>query len=148
MGTKILLIDDDPDDRDLFCEAVYEIDPKIICYAEAGARKALAKLTDEELDIPNIIFLDINMPGMNGWQCLSILKKTQHYEGVPVIMYSTTSHPEDIDRAYTGGALCFFTKPATFSELKKSIGLVVQHINNDSLSSLTLSSSLFVSTYK
>lgn len=95
MAKKILLIDDDPDDRDLFCEAIEEIALEIVCNTAPNGQKALANLNDKEIEKPDIIFLDVNMPVMNGWQCISLLQKEEAYKNIPVIMYSTSSHPED-----------------------------------------------------
>lgn len=146
MVKKILLIDDDADDRELFCDALSEIDPQIICYTATGGYKALEKLDHQEIIIPDIIFIDINMPGMNGWQCISVLKEQESYKHIPMIMYSTTSHTEDIEKAQSMGALCFFTKPSNFKELKKSMELVVSHLNSGSLSSLMLVQLCFLTT--
>lgn len=136
MVKKILLIDDDKDDRELFCEAVEEIAPEIICYTAGGCQKALAMINNKEVDIPDIIFLDVNMPVISGWQCLSMMKEQEAYKDVPVIMYSTTSRRQDIDKALELGALCFYTKPPDFKDLKKSLETVLTHLSNNSLSSL------------
>ena len=144
MAKRILLIDDDEDDRLFFCEALKEVAPEIICNTTEDGRKALAKLNNQEIEPPHLIFLDVNMPVMSGWQCLCVLKERDAYKHIPVIMYSTSSHREDINKAQQLGALCFFTKPCVFKELKKSLAIVAQHLHSNSLSSLMLNSSLFV----
>jgi CheY-like chemotaxis protein len=136
MVLKFLLIDDDADDRDLFCEALYSIDQQIICYTAAGCRKALAKLDAQEIELPDIIFLDINMPGMDGWHCLSLLKNHEIYRQIPVIIYSTTSHMEDIERTQASGALCFFTKPSSFTNLKQVLELIIKPLKTGSLAAV------------
>lgn len=146
MAKKVFLIDDDQDDRELFCEAMEEVAPKIICYTAANGRKALNQLSNNEIESPDIIFLDINMPIMSGWQCLSMLKEHEFYKNIPVIMYSTSSQPEDVEKAGQLGALCFFTKPDDFESLKKSLEIVVEHLHNSSLSSLMHNSALFVAS--
>lgn len=143
MVTIFLLIDDDPDDRDLFCEALYEIDPQIICYAASSGRKALELLEREDVARPDIIFLDLNMPKMNGWQCLSLLKE-QTCQSIPVILYSTTSHIEDLHKVPGSGALCFYTKPNDYKTLKVSLAQVTQHLERRTLSSLVQSDHLFM----
>jgi CheY-like chemotaxis protein len=144
MAIKILLIDDDYDDRAFFCEALDEAAPDIRCYTSADAREALRQLDNKEIEMPDLLFLDINMRGMSGWQCLSILKEHGAYTHIPVIMYSTSSNTEDIEKAYRLGALCFFTKPYSFKDLRKSLAIVAEHLHNDSLSSLMDSSPLFI----
>ena len=66
MKKIFLLADDDSDDRSLFKEALEQVDPSIICYCVADGNQVFKVLEDEELETPNIIFLDINMSGMNG----------------------------------------------------------------------------------
>jgi DNA-binding response OmpR family regulator len=143
MGRKILLIDDDTDDRTFFCEALEEVAPEVVCHSSIDGRKALAMLNNKEIEIPDLIFLDINMPVLNGWECLSMLKEHELYKSVPVIMYSTSSHAEDVKKARHLGALCFFTKPADFRILKKSLKIVVESLNNNSLLSISLASPMF-----
>ena len=143
-AAKVLLIDDDADDRELFCEAWTDIASEIPCDALPDGRQAFQSFEQKEADTPDLIFLDINMPLMSGWQCLEILKGKEGYKQIPVIMYSTSSYPEDIYKAQKMGALCFFSKPLAFEELKTSLKLVVTHLTSDSLSSLSLSSPVFM----
>jgi len=118
-----LLADDDADDKTLFCEALSEIDPDIICHTASDGQQALAILSDKEKK-PNIIFLDINMPVMDGWQCLGKLKEHADHKNIPVIMYSTSSYQRDIDLALQSGAFCFFTKPSDYRELRSILKLI------------------------
>ncbi|MGN6400975.1 MAG: response regulator [Flavisolibacter sp.] len=144
MVKKFLIADDDIDDREMFCEALEAVAPGSECFSVPNGRRAMMALTEGEIGLPDIIFLDVNMPLMNGWQCLSQLKATEAYQHIPAIMYSTSSHPEDVERAQHLGALCFFTKPSDFNELKKCLALVVAHLNAGELTTLTHSSSLFL----
>src|SRR5882757_6709540 len=91
-----LLADDDADDKTLFCEALAEIDPGIVCHTAADGKEALAILSRRQSRKPDIIFLDINMPVMDGWQCLGKLKENSEHRNIPVIMYSTSSYQRDI----------------------------------------------------
>jgi CheY-like chemotaxis protein len=127
---KFLVIDDDTDDRELFCEALASIDPVIICEHAVDGKEALTKLSTKEIEKPDIIFLDINMPIMNGWQFLTHLKKEEHYKEIPVIVYTTSSTQKDKRIASDLGALCFITKPHAFGRLKNMLGLIVMHVNN------------------
>jgi CheY-like chemotaxis protein len=134
---KIFLIDDDADDRLLFCEAMGDVAPDFICHVAVNGRAALRKLDRNEIDIPDLIFLDLNMPLVNGWQCLAEIKKKELYKDIPVIIYSTSSYPEDIDQAVQSGALCYFSKPYDFKELKKSLRIVAEHLIDGTLHHLT-----------
>jgi CheY-like chemotaxis protein len=144
MVKKVLLIDDDLDDRTLFCEAMDQVAPEVICYTSPHGRKALTQLNNKEIEIPDIILLDLNMPVMSGWQCLSALKEQEPYKEIPVIIYTTSSLQEDIEKAEKLGALCFFSKPPDFNQLKKSLKILARHLQNNSLSSLMISSNQFV----
>jgi CheY-like chemotaxis protein len=73
------------------------------------------------------------MPEMNGWQFLNKLKGNQAFKDIPVIMYSTSSQIKDIKNAFASGALCFFTKPNSFLQLKKILEVVITYMDRDSL---------------
>lgn len=142
MALQILLIDDDCDDREIFCEALEILSELDVCHAVSNGERAFELLS--KIDLPQLIFLDINMPVMNGWECLKRLKRDDTYREIPVIMYSTSSYHEDIEKARKLGALCFFSKPHDFKELKNSLHAVILHLQNGNLELLTLHSSSFV----
>ena len=120
-----LLVDDDADDIELFCEALTEIDNSILCYFASNGKEALIQLNAHAIPVPDIIFLDINMPQMNGWRCLEKLKQNDGYKNIPVCMYSTSSNPKDKAISLELGALRFFTKPNTYSLLKQMLESVL-----------------------
>lgn len=123
-NVTFLLADDDGDDKTLFCEALAEIDPGIVCHTAGDGKEALAILSEKQTRKPSIIFLDVNMPVMDGWQCLGRLKENSDLKDIPVIMYSTSSYQRDIDQALDGGAFCFFTKPSDYRELRSILRLI------------------------
>jgi CheY-like chemotaxis protein len=123
-GVTFLLADDDADDKTLFCEALSEIDPSIVCHTASDGNEALAILSERQINKPNIIFLDINMPVMDGWQCLGKIKAQADNKDIPVIMYSTSSYQRDIELALESGAFCFFTKPSDYRELRNILRLI------------------------
>ena len=131
MAIEFLLVDDDEDDSDLIVEVIKEIDASVhYTYAMEGP-EALALLEKEYM--PHIIFLDINMPGMNGWQCLTKLKANERTKHIPVIMYSTSSYPHEIAKAFELGALAFFTKPNHYALLKKNMQIVLEALQTNNL---------------
>ena len=136
MDKLFLLIDDDVDDSELFREALEEASKTLVLHCAENGEEALKLL--KQIAKPHIIFLDINMPRMNGWECLKKLKSTAEYKDIPVIMYSTSSHQREIDIALNMGALSFFTKPHSYRELKIMIKGVVEKIENNSLESMRL----------
>jgi CheY-like chemotaxis protein len=123
-GLTFLLADDDADDKTLFCEALAEIDPAIVCHTASDGEEALAILSHKQIGKPSIIFLDINMPVMDGWQCLGRIKEHTDHRHIPVIMYSTSSYQRDIDLALENGAFCFFTKPSDYRQLRSILRLI------------------------
>jgi CheY-like chemotaxis protein len=127
MVKRFLLIDDDSDDRELFSEALSMVEPAIICYQANDAEEGFTWL-QQNTDEPDLIFLDINLPVMNGWQLLTRLKESS-LKHIPVIMYSTSSNARDIRTAKELGALCFITKPHAFRMLKGMLNVVVEHAN-------------------
>lgn len=133
MIRKFLLVDDDTDDAELFCEAVGKI-RMAECNTVENGLELFKLLSIRTANIPDVIFLDINMPMMDGWECLKELKKSSNYSRIPIIMYSTSSAKQDIDRAYSLGAQLFLTKPEDFSELSKILETVAVS-SQDSLTS-------------
>lgn len=120
----ILNVDDDEEDIEIFCDAVREIDSSIICLIAKSADEAL-QILQSDIELPEYIFLDINMPKVDGNSCLREIKKDRRLNTIPVIMYSTHTRKTDIDtyRALNAG---FLVKQNSFnelvSELKKVLG--------------------------
>ncbi|MCV2483580.1 response regulator [Flavobacterium sp. SH_e] len=142
----ILLADDDRDDAEMFCEALADIDENIICHCAENGSEAL-KMIEKQNEIPEVVFLDLNMPIMNGWECLKQLKSDDRYKNIPVIMISTSSYKNDMDTAANLGAVCYFIKPNNFKDLKdvlRSITLNLESGLKESLSSLETSKYLYV----
>lgn len=115
---KVLLADDDSDDRDLFEEAVGFVDPQV--------KVTMAKDGEELIDLlvqgqfrPDLIFLDLNMPRKNGKECLEEMMQDPEFKNIPVIIYTTSLNPVDIDDTFNQGARHFFRKPNSFEELKE-----------------------------
>src|ERR1700749_3382066 len=116
MIKNILLIDDDQGDVGLFGEALMTVDPRIQFHSAKTGLKALELLRSPQTVTPDLIFLDINMPEMNGWQCLAELKTSPHLKKIPVIMYSTSASKADEQKASNLGARAIHRKPDRFEE--------------------------------
>ncbi len=121
---NILFVDDDPDDVKIFGEAVKEVDPKINFFSASSGTRALEILTEQEM-LPDYIFLDVNMPRMNGMQFLETIKKDKKFSDIPVVMYSTTKSTEHEKHARQLGAKYFFTKPIFFDDICDVIRSVI-----------------------
>lgn len=115
---KIILIDDDRDDAELFQEALFEIDPSVGFEHFEESKEALKILLQKQDHLPDFIFLDINMPLVSGWQCLTEFKKTEHLKKIPVIMFTTSSQPKEKETAKELGADGFISKPSEYALLK------------------------------
>ena len=122
---RFFIVDDDVDDQELFIEAVNEVDKSIECISASNCEEALQILKSGEIALPDVIFLDLNMPRQNGKQCLAELKKTAHLSKIPVIIYTTSSEKRDIDETTRLGAAHFLTKPNKFDELCKALSFVL-----------------------
>lgn len=111
-----LLVDDDPDDQEVFLTALSDVSDSALCLIAPDGDRALGLLHNEET-IPDYIFLDLNMPRMNGFEFLAAMKKSKVLKDIPVIVYSTTSQPAQIERVKKLGATEFFTKSYKYKDL-------------------------------
>ncbi len=121
----ILIVDDDAEDMELFGQAVAEIDPTITCVEAYNGLEALKILKRNEW-LPDYIFLDINMPLMNGRRCLEEIKSNDSYMRIPVIIYSTTRDADQIRACRDLGA-DFLTKPESFDVLVTSLKQILKY---------------------
>jgi CheY-like chemotaxis protein len=126
---SLLLIDDDDDDRTLFKEAIGVLDKSIQCWTAVDGQSALDILMFDLVVQPDVIFLDLNMPKMNGLEFLKNIKNNRSFKSIPVIIYSTSSNPEDMRKTRELGAADFVTKPSDFDELyQKLISVLNKHM--------------------
>jgi CheY-like chemotaxis protein len=127
-----LLADDDHDDAELFGEALAGIIPRVDFHHVEDGQAVFRFLNNEQNRKPDIIFLDINMPEISGWQCLTKLKSNAEYRNIPVIMYTTSSASRDKEIAIELGASGLLTKPTNFKTLVKVLNSIV-HIESTDL---------------
>jgi CheY-like chemotaxis protein len=114
---KCFLIDDDPDDQEIFSIALKELSPAIQCFFANDGVEALERLNTGKSFIPDYIFIDLNMPRMNGAQCLAAIKKIGRVKSTPVFIYSTTAEPGMITETQRLGATGFIVKPVYIADL-------------------------------
>jgi CheY-like chemotaxis protein len=117
---QIILIDDDEDDREIFLTALSRIERPVTCHAFDSARTVLDQLIEKKVHT-DLIFLDLNMPVMNGQQFLIEIKKHEELKKIPIIIFSTTSHLPTIQLMKELGAMDFITKPEEFTVLVKTL---------------------------
>jgi CheY-like chemotaxis protein len=120
---SILLIDDDQDDQELFEEAINEIDPTLQCKVASSAMEAMKLL--EQDNPPDFVFLDLNLPCINGKQFLKYIRQHKSFKKITVVVYTTSKLDDDVNETKKIGAQHFLTKPKYFSQLKKAIELIV-----------------------
>lgn len=129
-----LLVDDDIDDTFLFREVLNDVAPQINLRTAANGQEALDVLTAISIDgapLPDLIFLDLNMPRMDGKQCLVQLKASDALQHIPVIMYTTSSHSRDIEETMQNGAVSFITKPSHVSDLKTILSSLASNVRHN-----------------
>jgi CheY-like chemotaxis protein len=120
----ILYVDDDEEDIEIFCEAVKAVDPSIKCLVAQHGKKAMDILHADLL--PDYIFLDINMPVINGKSILTEIRRDIKFKDVPVVMYSTTMDGGEIEEYKKLGANHFLIKHNRFQELCDALSLILK----------------------
>jgi len=116
----IYMADDDDDDRMLFADALADLGLPVQVKQAPDGQRLLDMQYQGVLQLPEIIFLDINMPGRSGFECLKEIKNAgRDFTGVKVVMLSTSSSPENIEMSYGLGADLYAVKPSSFQSLKE-----------------------------
>lgn len=133
------MADDDQDDAELFGEALTIIDPPVHFQHVTDGQAVFKFLKANPDKKPDIIFLDLNMPQMSGWQCLAKLKNDVSLSEIPVVMYSTSTNPRDREIAGELGAVGFVTKPTDFKLLTKILASLSQSSRENLKSALRTS---------
>ncbi len=118
---SIFLADDDADDRLLFEEALHELNTDVNIKTANNGEQLMQILDKEVPPTPNIIFLDLNMPLKNGFECLTEIKKDKKFKNIPVVIFSTSCQKEAMDKVYQNGADYYICKPDSFQKLKQLI---------------------------
>lgn len=125
---NILLVDDDADDRLFFKEAMDEINMGTMVTVVNDGFQLLEYFNQSNQELPDIIFLDINMPVKSGLECLRELRSDLRFRDVQIVIYSTSGADNDIEQAYSYGANCYLKKPGNFTELKTSLANILVDI--------------------
>lgn len=121
----IILADDDDDDRMFFTDAFDElkINTKVQTYNDGV--ELMNYLNMEDAILPNVLFLDLNMPKKNGIECLHEIKANKRFDDIAIAIYSTSSSEEHIEETFVNGANIYIKKPNDFNTLKKVLSDVV-----------------------
>jgi CheY-like chemotaxis protein len=123
LPVNCFLIDDDKDDQEIFCMALEGIKEHVNCIFAQNAEEAFKQLEDE-LFIPDYIFIDMNMPKMNGNDILKRIKTITRLINVPVFLYSTYANPDSVTKSKEFGAAGFIVKPTKVSDLTDTLRFI------------------------
>lgn len=125
---RVFLIDDDEDDRLFFGIGLNEFDPTIEILYDRDSETALRRLSGKMQPLPDIVFLDWNMPKLSGRQLLGAIRTNKRYNKVPVIIFTTSTSDQDRDEAKELGASLFLSKPSSLFELKKNLQEIFERL--------------------
>ena len=115
---NILLAEDDEDDYFLFCEAIKDFPDIVKLNWVRNGEELMDVLKHDKTDL---IFLDMNMPLKNGFECLTEIRNDDSLKNIPVIIYSTADDSKLVDWMYKAGANLYLCKPMEFKKLKNRI---------------------------
>lgn len=127
----VFLVDDDYEDHEIFKMALEKVNiPFEFITAESGI-EAIELFKKDPAFIPDIVFFDVNMPRMNGKECIRELRKTEYLQKIPMILYSTHDGEKEISEAKNAGASDFVTKPSSITEFAKVLKTIInKHVTS------------------
>lgn len=121
----IILADDDEDDRLFFVDAFEELKINTKVKTLNDGVELINYLSQDDVQLPNVLFLDLNMPRKNGLECLEEIKANPKFDDIAIAIYSTSASEEDIENTFVQGANIYIKKPDDFGTLKKILSEVV-----------------------
>ena len=122
---SFFIVEHDVDDRNLFIEAVREVDASIECISANNGEQALTLLNDTENSLPDFIFLELRMPRIDGKKCLIEIKKNERLKHIPVVIFTTSRDVEESKELKEIGAFHFISKPNNPEEIYYLISFVL-----------------------
>lgn len=124
---KIVLLDDDIDEQVFFEDALIGLSIPYEFQYFNNSMDLLDYLNSELVQLPDILFLDLNMPKLNGFETLKILRETKKLKNLPVAVYSNSFREKDLLDSLGLGANAYILKPGSHTELKSVLTKVIQH---------------------
>jgi CheY-like chemotaxis protein len=121
----IFYADDDVDDLELFRGALVEVDDSLVLTAVDNGNALLERLSCPP-PVPRLIFLDLNMPELDGYSVLRALRGDRRLKDYPVVIFSTASDPVAVSRTRELGANLFVPKPHTYAGMKQAIKTCIE----------------------
>ncbi|MCC5906347.1 MAG: response regulator [Balneolaceae bacterium] len=131
---RILLTDDDEGDRLVFKEIINEMGRNTIVQMVNDGNQLMDFLANGKNPLPHIIYLDLNMPNMNGLECLKQIRSNEKYNDISIAIYSTSTSEKDIEDSFLHGANIYIAKPGDYNELKQALtkSMAAAHLNHNS----------------
>lgn len=117
--TRFLLIEDDPDHAALICAAIGQARAWCEIQHAASGEAALEILSQQKGAKPDVLLLDVNLPGIGGLQVLEKIKADPRFETLPVVMLTTSNTEADLQTAYRHHANSYVIKPTDYTEMKR-----------------------------
>lgn len=136
MNLKIYLIDDDLDDQMFFSVVMKEIDENILCFLDSDG-SSIEELVKNPINLPALFFIDIHINAKSGWFYLNLIKNDAQLSAIPVIMYSTSPSPKDVEKAKNDGALLLIAKHDEYYELLHCMRKIITHLKEGTLNIVT-----------
>ena len=124
--SHMIYVDDDEDDRMMFQETMEELFPSINLRLYENGKEFLDDLVRNITNLPQLVFMDLNMPIKNGFECLEEIRLNNVLKQIPIAVYSTSSSQIDRQRSLQLGARHFLTKPTSFGAMKTLLGDTVR----------------------
>lgn len=125
---NIIFVDDDEDDRMVFSDVIHEAYPDVLYNDFKSAEEVLNFLDCDFIMPPDLIFLDLNMPLKDGFFVLRTLKKKERLKNIPVVIFSTSKNPSDIEKSKKLGAVGYAVKPSEIGVLMDVIKIAAEKI--------------------
>ncbi len=122
---QVLLADDDDDDREMLREAIESVRVDVSLHNFEDGEKLMAHLSTYNGNVPDMIFLDLNMPRKNGLECLTEIRTQKKFNETVIAVYSTSSAEKDIDSTFLAGANIYIRKPRDYKLLQKVLSDVL-----------------------
>ena len=117
---NVLLAEDDEDDVHLFKTVLAELNQDILVTVAADGILLMAFL-NQAITLPEMIFLDLNMPFKNGFECLREIRGNEKWNSIKIFVLSTSAQPQHIEDAYKGRADLYLTKPTSYTQFKNMV---------------------------
>jgi CheY-like chemotaxis protein len=129
----IALVDDDNDNHYIFQDAFSRTGFKAEFLLFNSGIGFIEYIADQSNVVPHLVFLDINMPVLDGKKCIAPIKSHLHYYDTPIVMLTSSSSETDIEECFQSGANRYFIKPTTFQEMVDTLTQVLESYYNNTL---------------